>query len=101
MTRPNDYPSLNFDLGEHADMLRDTVRSFSDDEIAPIAAEVDRTKAKTRNVSLDDLYDTLQINLGSLYVNQFNKYGKVYRVYLQAEAADRAVLELQARAGSW
>lgn len=52
--------------------------------------EVDRTKAKTRNVSLDDLYDTMQINLGSLYVNQFNKYGKVYRVYLQAEPDDRA-----------
>ncbi len=52
--------------------------------------DVDRTKAKTRNVSLDDLYDTLQINLGSLYVNQFNKYGKVYRVYLQADAEDRA-----------
>ncbi len=52
--------------------------------------DVDRTKAKTRNVSLNDLYDTLQINLGSLYVNQFNKYGKVYRVYLQAEADERA-----------
>jgi len=53
--------------------------------------DVDRTKAKTRNVLLTDLYDTMQINLGSLYVNQFNKYGKVYRVYLQAEAEDRAV----------
>jgi len=52
--------------------------------------DVDRTKAKTRNVSLDDLYDTMQINLGSLYVNQFNKYGKIYRVYLQAEASERA-----------
>jgi HAE1 family hydrophobic/amphiphilic exporter-1 len=52
--------------------------------------DVDRTKAKTRNVSLDDLYDTMQINLGSLYVNQFNKYGKVYRVYLQAKPGERA-----------
>nr|NIS39596.1 MMPL family transporter [Desulfuromonadales bacterium] len=52
--------------------------------------DVDRTKAKTRNVSLDDLYDTMQINLGSLYVNQFNKYGKVYRVYLQAKPEDRS-----------
>ena len=32
-----------------------------------------------------DVFDTLQINLGSLYVNQFNKYGKIYRVYLQAD----------------
>jgi HAE1 family hydrophobic/amphiphilic exporter-1 len=46
--------------------------------------EVDRVKAKTRGVSLGDIFNTLQINLGSLYVNQFNKYGRVYRVYLQA-----------------
>ncbi len=52
--------------------------------------DIDRTKAKTRGVSLDDLFDTLQINLGSLYVNQFNRYGRVYRVYLQADAAYRS-----------
>ncbi len=52
--------------------------------------EVDRTKAKTRKVSITDIFDTLQINLGSLYVNEFNKYGRVYRVYLQAEAEARA-----------
>ncbi len=52
--------------------------------------EVDRIKAKTRGVNLDDLYDTLQINLGSLYVNQFNKYGRVYRVYAQALPDERA-----------
>lgn len=47
--------------------------------------DVDRVKVKTRGVSLDDIFNTLQINLGSLYVNQFNKYGRVYRVYLQAD----------------
>jgi isovaleryl-CoA dehydrogenase len=40
---PNDLPSLNFDLGETADQLRASVRGFTADEIAPIAAEVDRT----------------------------------------------------------
>ena len=63
--------------------------------------EIDREKAKTRGVSLTELFDTLQINMGSLYVNQFNKFGKVYRVYLQAQAEDRAnaedVLRLQVR----
>ncbi len=39
----NDYPSLDFGLGETADMLRDTVRSFADDHIAPLAAEIDRS----------------------------------------------------------
>ena len=52
--------------------------------------DIDRTKAKTRGVSLTDIFDVLQINLGSLYVNQFNKYGKVYRVYLQSEEDERS-----------
>ncbi|MCG8358196.1 MAG: acyl-CoA dehydrogenase family protein, partial [Kiloniellales bacterium] len=39
---PNQLPSLNFDLGETADMLRDTVMSFASEQIAPIAAEIDR-----------------------------------------------------------
>ncbi|MAA98358.1 MAG: acyl-CoA dehydrogenase [Stappia sp.] len=38
----NDFPSFNFDLGETADMLRDTVRSFSQDTIAPLADRIDR-----------------------------------------------------------
>jgi isovaleryl-CoA dehydrogenase len=38
---PNDFPSLNFALGEDLDMLRDSVRSFAADRIAPIAAETD------------------------------------------------------------
>jgi isovaleryl-CoA dehydrogenase len=39
---PNDYPSLNFDLGETADMLRDSVRSFASDEVAPRAADIEK-----------------------------------------------------------
>ncbi len=39
---PNQLPSLNFDLGETADLLRDTVMSFSADEIAPLAEATDR-----------------------------------------------------------
>jgi isovaleryl-CoA dehydrogenase len=38
----NRYPSLDFDLGAEIDQLRDTVRAFADDEIAPLAAEIDR-----------------------------------------------------------
>ena len=43
MSIPNDYPTLNFDLGETADQIRQTVRAFAADEVAPIAAEIDRT----------------------------------------------------------
>src|SRR5258707_12930300 len=39
----NRYPSLDFDLGADVDQLRDTVRGFADDEIAPLAAEIDKT----------------------------------------------------------
>jgi len=39
---PNQLPALNFDLGETADMLRDTVMSFASEQIAPLAAEIDR-----------------------------------------------------------
>ena len=39
---PNDVPSFNFNLGEEADMLRDSVRSFSQDKIAPLADRIDK-----------------------------------------------------------
>jgi isovaleryl-CoA dehydrogenase len=47
---PNNTPSLNFDLGETADQLRDTVRSFASDEIAPIAADVDKSNTFPRHL---------------------------------------------------
>ncbi len=43
MPIPNDYPTLNFGLGETADQIRQTVRAFANDEVAPIAAEIDKT----------------------------------------------------------
>ena len=50
MTIPNSYPTLDFDLGDTADMLRDTVRSFSSDRIAPLAEEIDRTNTFPRHL---------------------------------------------------
>jgi isovaleryl-CoA dehydrogenase len=47
---PNTTPSLNFDLGETADSLRDTVRSFASDEIAPLAAEIDKSNTFPRQL---------------------------------------------------
>lgn len=47
---PNTYPTLNFNLGETADMIRDTVASFAADQIAPIAAEIDRTDVFPRDL---------------------------------------------------
>jgi len=46
--------------------------------------DLDRTKAKSLGVNISDVFATLQAYLGSLYVNDFNKFGRVYRVYVQA-----------------
>lgn len=47
---PNTYPTLNFDLGETADMIRETVQAFAQNEIAPLAAEIDRTDVFPRHL---------------------------------------------------
>jgi HAE1 family hydrophobic/amphiphilic exporter-1 len=52
--------------------------------------DIDRVKAKTLGISITDIFTTLQINLGSLYVNDFNKFGRVYRVYVQADQDARS-----------
>ena len=47
---PNTYPTLDFDLGDTADMLRDSVRSFTSDKIAPRAEEIDKTNTFPRDL---------------------------------------------------
>ncbi|MBO1015245.1 efflux RND transporter permease subunit [Achromobacter sp. SD115] len=54
-----------------------------------LQVDVDRVKAKSLGVSLTDVFETLQINLGSLYVNDFNRFGRTYRVMAQADAPFR------------
>ena len=51
---------------------------------------VDRDKALKQGVGIGDVYQTLQASLGGLYVNQFNRFGRQWKVFLEAEAADRA-----------
>jgi len=52
--------------------------------------KLDRTKAKTQGISISAIFDTLQAYLGALYVNDFNRFGRVYRVFIQAEDSYRA-----------
>ncbi|HXH81727.1 MAG TPA: efflux RND transporter permease subunit, partial [Candidatus Tectomicrobia bacterium] len=58
--------------------------------VPQLEAEVDRAKAKALGVPLSEVFGGLQIFLGSLYVNDFNAFGRVYRVQLQAEPRFRA-----------
>ncbi len=55
-----------------------------------ISVEVDRTKASALQVSLEDIFNTLQIYLGSTYVNDFNQFQRAYRVYVQADQRFRS-----------
>nr|MDH4372011.1 efflux RND transporter permease subunit [Verrucomicrobiota bacterium] len=57
--------------------------------VPQIDLDVDRVKAKSLGVSLSSLYETLQVYLGSLYVNDFNQFGRTYQVVAQAESKFR------------
>src|SRR5271156_132019 len=57
--------------------------------VPQLFADVDRVKAKRQGVPLSNVFDTLQAYLGSVYVNDFNRFGRTYRVYAQAEAQFR------------
>ncbi len=52
-------------------------------------ADVDRTEVMSKQVALRDLFDTLQVYLGSLYVNDFNLFGRTWQVIVQADAQFR------------
>ena len=52
--------------------------------------DVNRELAKTKGVDVGDIFQALSANFGSYYINDFNKFGRVYRVYVQAEGDRRA-----------
>ncbi|MGR2738073.1 efflux RND transporter permease subunit [Billgrantia sp. Q4P2] len=54
---------------------------------------VDRVKAKTQGVALTDLFETLQVYLGSVYVNDFNRFGRTWQVMAQADGDYRMEVE--------
>jgi multidrug efflux pump len=58
--------------------------------VPQLYADVDRVKAKREGIPLSNIFGTLQTYLGSSYVNDFNLFGRTYRVYAQAEARFRA-----------
>ncbi|WP_027896125.1 efflux RND transporter permease subunit [Zestomonas thermotolerans] len=53
--------------------------------VPQVDAAIDREKAKTHGVEIDDIFTTLQVYLGSLYANDFNRFGRTYQVNVQAE----------------
>jgi len=76
---------------------------FSSYEVSvpQIQADVNRVKAKEHGIALNDVFETLQVYLGSMYVNDFNRFGRTYQVIAQADAPFRSkaedILRLQTR----
>lgn len=66
-----------------------TARTFYRSNVPQLFVDVDEEKAISLGIKVSDIYETLQGTLGSLYVNDFNKYGRVYRVQMQADAEFR------------
>ncbi len=58
--------------------------------VPELNVDLDRVKAKQLGVAVTDVFDTMQIYLGSLYVNDFNRFGRVYQVRVQADAPFRS-----------
>src|SRR6202023_1589594 len=61
--------------------------------VPQIQVDVDREKLKAAGVSLQDLFDTMQVYLGALYVNDFNRFGRTFQVNAQAESGFRLSAE--------
>lgn len=54
-----------------------------------LEVDIDRVKAKSQGVALNEIFETLQVNMGSIYVNDFNRFGRTYKVIVQADAPFR------------
>ncbi|WP_461481846.1 efflux RND transporter permease subunit [Porticoccus sp.] len=61
--------------------------------VPQLFADLDRTKAKQLGLNVKNIFDTMQVYLGSLYVNDFNRFGRTYQVIAQADSPFRATPE--------
>lgn len=61
--------------------------------VPQVEANIDREKAKTHGVDIDQIFDTMQVYLGSLYANDFNRFGRTYQVNVQADQQFRLEAE--------
>ncbi len=71
----------------------DAVRPNFSPSVPQLFADVDKDKALKEGVSIAEIYNTLQSFLGGSYVNDFSRFGRQWRVFLQAEAANRMLPE--------
>ncbi|MCH5226337.1 MAG: multidrug efflux RND transporter permease subunit [Muribaculaceae bacterium] len=67
-----------------------SMASAMQNEIPQLYFDVDRDKARLQGVQMSDIFTTMKTFTGSVYVNDFNLFNRIYRVYIQAEAPYRA-----------
>jgi multidrug efflux pump len=115
---------FKLEIEDHADLGYDalnnvigqiTAKAYQTPELAGVFSgfqlnvpqldvDINRVRAKQLGVPLSDLFDTLQMYLGSYYINDFNLFGRTYRVYAEADAPYRAapadISQLKVRNGS-
>jgi len=75
-------------LREHPQLT--AINSFFRPTVPQLRVEVDREKALSLGVPVQEVFEALQTTMGALYVNDFNKFGRTYRVQLMADAPFRA-----------
>ena len=78
--------------GSEQPELQKLMTSFRS-EVPQVIAPINRIKAKSLGVTVDDASNTLQTYLGSSYVNLFSKFGQVFQVYVQADASSRMSID--------
>ncbi len=93
----NNYASLLVAEARNRPELQ-SVRSLLDTNIPQYFVTLDREKAKALKVNVSDVFTVLQSTFGSYYVNDFNLYGRTYKVYVQAQSQFRESPEDFARA---
>ncbi len=79
-------------LGNRDPNLRAVFTTFRNDS-PQLVVDFDRLKAQSLGIPLQSVFDTMQIELGSLYVNDFDYLNRSYRVYVQADAPYRSRIE--------
>ena len=69
------------------------INTFYRTTVPQYAADVDQVRAAALGIPLPEIYDALQTTIGSVYVNDFTRAGRTYRVLMQSEPSDRMALK--------
>ncbi|WP_306144107.1 efflux RND transporter permease subunit [Roseibium sp. MMSF_3412] len=92
---PQDLASAVGSMVYSANQSPDIARAYSTfrANVPQVFVDLDREKAKTLGIGVSDVFTTLQAYLGSFYINDFNIFGRVYKVMIQAEGQYRDKIE--------